>query len=218
MATGSWYDWLPAIVQGGATLWGAQKASNANVTAARIAADATNRATAAQIAQQEEARKVLAANQAAASPGLTAMQSQIARGPRLTPLQQQNIADARQQTVASISPGLRGSGAATVAAVRKVEDNLTRGYMDSNQTAADRAAQSLSGQYFNAGTNTAQSLSNSGQTLASGLTAIGDINANQYTKSADTTGKAIGDIGAIIADQYRELNRPKAADQKLGEK
>jgi hypothetical protein len=80
-------------------------------------------------------------------------------------------------------------------------------FLTQNQGRADAAASGLSGQYFNAGNNLQNSIVNSGKAVSSGLTTAGDITASSMLGQAGVQGKAIGDIGAIIADEIKNKQK-----------
>lgn len=190
MASGSWWDWAPTLLQVGTTIWGASQQANATQAAAQTAANAQNAATQAQL-------DIYNKQQAAASPGLTQMQNIINRGDALTQDQTNSIDKARRTTLDSLrGSGLRGSARATISTVKGVEGDMTNQYLTSNQNRVDSAASGLANQAFASGNNAANAVS-------SGLTSVGDINASSQLGTANTTGKAIGDIGAIIADEIK---------------
>lgn len=204
----SFWNWAPTLIQGGLTLWGASQQADAVNNAAVMSANAQNSATQAQLQGLEDARQIAVQQQAAASPGLTAMQNMITRGPGLNPAQQTALDDSRRTTIDSLhGSGLRGSGRATVAAVRKVEGDMRDQYLNQNQNRADNAAGALSSQYFNAGNNLASNATSQGNAISQGLTSVGDINASGALGQSGISGKAIGDIGAIIADEIKSQRR-----------
>ncbi len=200
----SFWDWAPTLLQVGTTIWGASQQADATKAAAQTAANAQNSATAAQLQGIELARQTMQQQQAAASPGLVSMQNVITRGTGLTDNQKTALDDARRTTMDSLrGSGLRGSARATAATVKKVEGDMRGQYLDANQARSDQAASTLSGQYFNAGNNIANLQTGAGTAVSNGLTSVGDINASSQLGTASTTGKAIGDIGAIIADEIK---------------
>lgn len=204
MASSSFWNWAPTLLQIGTTIWGASKQADATQAAAQTAANAQNNATAAQLQGIELARQTMQQQQAAASPGLVAMQNTVTRGNALTDAQRTALDEARRTAIDSLrGSGLRGSARATTATVGKIEGDMRNQYLDANQNRADQAAQTLSGQYFNAGNNTANLQTGAGNAVSQGLTSVGDINASSQLGTATTTGKAIGDIGAIIADEIK---------------
>lgn len=172
--------------------WNAFKVGSSLLgTLGSIAANkkATKTATASLVQKQQDLKKL----QAAAQPGITQQYNTIARQNVLTPAQQTAINTARDTTLTALNQGgLRGSGRATVAAVKDVEGTLRNQYLDANRTRADSAASSLAGNYFNAGTNAAQVSPQ-----------IGETHGTNTLATAIQTGKAIGDIGALIADEQK---------------
>ncbi len=212
MASGSWWDWVPTLLKVGTTAWGASQHANATQAAAQTAANATNAATDAQLQGLELTRQTMQQQQAAASPGLVTMQNMITRGPGLTPVQQTALDEARRTTLDSLrGSGLRGSARATAATVKKVEGDMRNQYINANQNRADQAAQTLSGQYFNAGNNIANLQSKAGTAVSQGLTTVGVLNASAQLGTANTTGKAVGDIGAIIADEIKNNQKRESS-------
>jgi hypothetical protein len=132
------------------------------------------------------------------------MQGVIGRGTALTPAQQQALDDARRTTIDALQGGdLRGSAGATVAAVRDVEGRMRGDFMSQNQNRADTAATALSGQYFNQGKNSADLDLSRGATVSQGLMSNANVNAANTMGQATIKGQAIGDIGAIIADEAK---------------
>lgn len=191
----SWYDLfktsLPTLLQVGGTMYGASMANKANAQAAQQMQQAN-----------QQAQQMQANQQAQASTGLVHTNDIIRRGSALTPYQKLQMDDARRQTLNAMSAsGLRGSGRATVAAVRNVEENMRGSFMNANQQRADNAATGLTNQYFNTGNSASNLALNSGS-----------IGAGQSTASASIRGQAIGDIGAVIADELRQRSRPTSQD------
>lgn len=163
--------------------------------------------------------------QTAAAPGVERMRTLALSDPNaLTATQQQALDESQTQTLNGLAnSGLRGSGRAVTAAIRDVQGTLRNQFVDSNRTRADNAAASLSGQYFNSGTNAAGVNSqmanvdqNTGANNANYLGQIGSNNANTTTTNSSSVGKAIGDIGAIIneelKDKYRESSYGKPSE------
>lgn len=207
----SFFDWLPQVIQAGTTIFNAVDQSNSNNDAAEIYAQSQRDALAAKNAAQAQAQQVVQQQQALAAPAVARQQQIIARGDALTPVQQQQIADARRSTINALgASGLRGSGAATVAGVRDVEGRLGAQFTQQNRSAADSAASSLSGQYFSSGNNLANSLVQSGNNAGQAITNIGDTNAALPIANSKISGQAIGDIGGIIASELNAKGRPSA--------
>lgn len=194
----------PTVINAGVKLYGASQTADAYNKATKDTIAATQKATAANLEAQREANAILKSQQGMASPGLLQLQRTISQQDTLTPAQIQALDDARRTTIDSLSTGgLRGSAAATAATVRKVEGDMRGRFMDTNQNRANSAAGSLAGQYFTAGDKAAQVAVNTGNTISSGLTSVGDLNANNTIRQNAITGTAIGDIGATITDYLK---------------
>lgn len=223
----SWYDWVPQIAS---SIFADINSNNANATASQQAITATNAATAAQVAGQKAAQQSYdaskandAALQGQSAAGVAQQQQAIAQSNTLTPAQQLALAEARRQTVNSLnSSDLRGSGRATVAAVKNVDDTMTAQLMDANRARGDQAASALSGQYFNAGQNAntqnaniAASQQQVGKDQGTGINQVGNIQAGNTVNTANNdtntagyvsnqvTGSALNDIGSTIAAQTK---------------
>lgn len=206
----SYWDWLPAAITAGATLWGASQQAKTTEKAANTAAKAQAGATAAEQKAIDVAQGQMRTQQAAASPGLMAIQDVIGRGEGLTPAQELALSDARRTTLDTLQGGsLRGSARATAATVNDVEGRMRTGFMDTNRQRVDQAASNLSGQYFNAGNNIADLSLATGKSASAGLLNTGDINAANTMGQGIIKGQAIGDIGAVIADQMKQNDREK---------
>lgn len=231
----SYWDWVPALITAGATIYGAnaaskarsratQQANLANQRATQTIVDSNKQATDAYVQASKSAENIMREQQYAASPGLVSIQNVIGRGEELTPLQKQSLEDARRRTLDTLRGGsLRGSARATSATIRDVESRMKNQYIDMNRNRADRAAANLSGQYFNAGNNVANlnlgrgnavssGLLNSGRAAGAGIDTIGQNNAIDTINRATTRGTAIGDISAIIADQIKERNKERPSE------
>ena len=226
----SYWDWLPAVIGAGATIYGASVASKARDRATQQANIATQQSTQAIVDSNREAtdastkaiesaESIMLDQQRSASPGLIGIQNIIGRGEGLTPIQGEGLVDARRRTVDALQgSSLRGSARATSATIRDVEDRLKNSYIDRNRNRADQAASNLSGQYFNAGKNVADlnlrkgqvvssGLINSGSAVGRGIYEQGQNTAINTQNRATTRGTAIGDITAVITDQMKERNQ-----------
>ena len=200
----SFWDFVPALVTAGATLYGVNQASKATQKAADTLKQANNNATNVEMAGLDAAKNVVAQNQSAASPGLLAQQEIINRGSALTPEQEQAVADSRTQAINSLKgSSLRGSARATSAIISDTDNRVRNNFMTANQRDADQAAGTLSGQYFTAGNSLASNATDAGKAASTGLMNSGNIDASNLTGQAKLSGQAIGDIGAVIADQVK---------------
>lgn len=186
----SFWSFLPSIVTAGATLYGASQATKSSDRAADQALEATREAS-----RVSEAN--LNANRSAASPGLLRTQEIINRGSKLTPEQQQAVDDSRRQSINALKgSSLRGSARATSAVVSDTDNRIRNNFMQSNRNTSDGAALGLAGQYFNANTSSANSLSNN-------LINQGNIEASNTLGQGALRGGAIGDVGAVISDTLK---------------
>jgi hypothetical protein len=201
-------DWVGAAIGGAASVAGAVISSNANQAAAEKAA-AGAQAQADAIKQgnalaQQRFEKV----QGDTAGALQYQQETIAGANGLTPQQQAALEDTRRQTNNALAvSGLRGSGRAAVAAVRRTEADFTNNALDQNRRRADQAASSLSGQYFQAGNQAANTDVRSGMAQGQANFQTGMIGAEQGIADATQRGRAIGDIASIINDTAKEGRR-----------
>ena len=206
----SYWDWLPAVITGGATLLGTKMTTDANKAATSTANAGTDAATKAQLESLNRAELILKQQQTAASPGLMRMQQMVGAGDQLTPSQITALEDARRTSLDALKGGsLRGSARATADTVRKVEGDMRNQFLESNRNRSDSAATNLSNQYFSSGNAVANNAVNAGNAVSSGLVSTAGNNANLTTTNSQIQGKAIGDIGAIIADQLKADNQKK---------
>lgn len=198
------WDFLPTILQVGATLYGVKEASTANNKAAETLAQAQQAGTAAQVTALNNAAQVTAANQAAASPGLMADQAIINRGTALTPAQQQAVADSRTTAINALNgTGLRGSARAVDATIADTDQRAQDTFMQQNQNNVNTAAGNLTGQYFSAGNNLATNATNTGAAISSGLINTGTIAGANDIGQGKLAGQAIGDVGATAANTIK---------------
>lgn len=203
-------DLAPTVLSVGATLYGANQKSKAADQSSQALIDAQNRATQAQLDAIAQAERIYNSQQQAASPGLLAVQRIISRGDELTPYQQDQINDARLQTLNALQGGsLRGSARATAETVRDVEGRMKNQFMESNRNRADTLAGNLSNQYFSSGNNAANANLKGGDSVSTGLLNTGIVDASNIMGQASTKGDAIGNITAVIADQIKQANQEK---------
>lgn len=199
-----WTNLLKVAVPAAATLYGAKLSSDAGDKAAKQAAQSTQAGTDAQLAALDLAQQNLQVNRRAASPGLLRTQEIIARGSKLTPEQEQAVEDSRRQAVNALKgSSLRGSARATSALISDTDKRVRNNFMTQNQNAADTAARGLAGQYFGAGTNLAQTATNTGNAISQGLVNQGNIQASNTLGQGALRGQAIGDVSAIISDSLK---------------
>jgi hypothetical protein len=222
-----WFDsfigdggWIGPALMAGATLYASNQATQANLQAAQIAAQASARQVDAIREGTALAQQRFDTVQQQAQPAVQQLQRIAATDPyALSPAQQQEVDDARRQTLNALAvSGLRGSGRATVAAVRKVEDSTRGRLIDQNQQRADTATTGLAGQYFNAVGQAANIDAASGYAAGHGYANQGGIQASALLANANVQGRALGDIAAVTADALKEGRKSYYRDNKPAEK
>lgn len=200
-----WNSILKVAVPAAATIYGAKLMSKSSDKAAQQATQATREGTQAQVDGLKQAQQNLEVNRQAASPGLLATQAIINRGSRLTPEQEMAVGDSRDQALSALKgSSLRGSARATSAIVSDVDTRTRNNFMTSNQNAADTTARSLAGQYFGAGNAMSDNANQTGNAISRGLVNAGTIQASNTLGQSAIKGQAIGDVGALIADELKD--------------
>lgn len=205
------------VVQGVTSVVGSKIAQEGNRKAQEIARDAEREATARESALIREgnaaAQERLDAQAALALPGQTALRRIVAADPNvLTPQQEEALADARRSTVNALNTsGLRGSGRATLSALRGVESDFRTGAGETNARLRQDAANRL------AGTNTATNLraatfdvaegNRLGGVEGGGLRNVGAIESSIEPANAALRGQTLGDIAAIISSDEKKRRR-----------
>lgn len=203
-------EMLPTLIGAGTTLYGAQLEKEGRQEAARTINAATDKSTAAQLEALDQANQIIQQNRQAASPGLMRMTEIVGRGDQLTPTQVTALDEARRTTLDALQGGsLRGSARATADTVKKVEGDMRNQFIESNRNRADNAASSLSSQYFDAGNKSASIATGTGNAISQGLMTSGNVNAQADLGVNQLQGKALGDIGAIIAGQLKDSANAK---------
>lgn len=202
-------NWIAPTLLAGATILSASTAAKANERAAQIAAQGTQAQAAAIDRSTSLARQQFQEVKDQTAPAVSYQQQVMATQPGvLQPWQQNAVEDARRQTLNALSvSGLRGSGQATVAAVRKVEDGVTGGFMRDNQKRSDTAASTLANQYFGAAGNQARVDQTGGIYQAQVAGQGANVAAGQELADAELRGKALGDLGTIVNDTWKSGRR-----------
>lgn len=199
-----------SIVQAGATIASTVIQTNATRDAAEANARALEQQAQAIREGNTEAAARFAEQAAKTEIGVSRLRSVVANPEQLTPLQKQQLDEARQRTITSLSgAGLSGSGRAKFEAVRGVESDFFNRINEANIGRADRAASQLAGANFDA---TRQAANIDRDVVPAGIdaqAAVQEPGANFVNKLL--TGQAIGDIAGIIsADRKgRESRRPR---------
>lgn len=203
-------DNLSPIIQAGATIASTVIQTGANKDAAEAQAAALEAQAQAIREGNAEAAERFAEQAAQTEIGVSRLRSVVANPEQLTPLQKQQLAEARQQTITSLSgAGLSGSGRAKFEAVRGVESDFFNRVNEANIGRADRAASQLAGANFDA---TRQAANIDRDARAPVLEAqAGTQDAQSNLANSLLTGQAIGNIAGIIsADRKgRESRRPR---------
>lgn len=237
-------DWLTGLLAGGAFLIGNNLTRKANDRAAQTVAASTDRATqvqvqanqAAQQQLQEAQKKVEAAGQQTqqkldvlagqGQPGIDYLRTLTVTNPySLNPQQQLQLEDARRVAVNSMPSGLRGSGRAVTASVRRVEEGTRGDMIASNQRRSDSAANVLAGMGNNAAMQSAQVpvqtagqsaniigqganiTSQTGRTIADNTMTGATTLANADVASANSSASTLGAIASIFANDSKERAR-----------
>lgn len=202
-------DLLPTLVSAGTTLYASNQAKSANKKAAQQENLSTQAAAALSKQYLDNAQQQFGAMRTQAQPGVDRLTQLATTDPNsLTPDQIRALSDARESSLAGLAvSGLRGSGKATSAVINDTQKRMREGYVSNNQTRADTAASNLSGQYFNAGNNEANVNRDLATSGSNALMKQGETTSSATTANGALSGQAIGDIGAIIADQIKNQTR-----------
>ncbi len=212
-------DNIGPIIQGGAVIAESLIKADANRDAAEAQAAALEAQAQAIREGNAEAAARFAEQAAQTEIGVSRLRSVIANAGNLTPFEEQQLDEARQETVTAFSgSGLSGSGRAKFEAVRGVESDFFNRINQSNIGRADRAASQLAGANFDA---TRQAANIDRDVLPAGLDAQAGVqDARSNLANSLLAGQAIGDIAGIItADRKgRESRRPKLKEKELEER
>lgn len=138
-----------------------------------------------------------------ARPGMKYMQQVIASDPSMvSPEQQQVIGEGMRDTVRAISPGMRGSGRATTAIVRDVEQNTRNRFLTENEANRATAATRLQGMMLPLSSARTAISDRLGAGRRGSLRIASDSAGNRDTANAaiasGTVGSAIGSIGGMF--------------------
>ncbi len=211
-----WGAVLNTVVPAALNIYGAKQSSKAADKAASQATSATQAGVKAQQDALDFSKQVYQDSRTAASPGLRATQNIVQRGSDLTPEQEQAVIDSRRQSLNALQgSSLRGSARATSALIADTDKRVRNNFMSQNRNASDRAALSLTGQYFNSNNQIANNATQSGNVASQGLTTQGNIQAANTLGQSAIKGQAIGDIGAIIADSLKQNQQKQQKYQQI---
>lgn len=141
----------------------------------------------------------------AGEPGIERLQQEATADGGLTPLQEQNLTDARRKTENSLAgSGFRGSGRARVSALRGVEGSLRNQMLESNKATSRAASGQLASGAFGANAGSANAFVNEGRDLARIQGDAADTSANQSIANASLASNTIGDLSAIFDPGIRK--------------
>lgn len=188
------------------TLGGTYLAGQANKQAAQINANA-------QLQQQQQLLQLQQEQQQQAAPAQAYLRQVMASADDLTPAQRQQLADNRLALTNALhgSP-FAGSGRTAAAVFKRADSDFVNTALDQNRSKAINAANTLYGQ-------------NNANAFTAGLRAtgatgnIGTTNAQAGLATGQLYGKALGDIGSIIANEQRQskyADRMSAIERSLG--
>lgn len=228
----SFFDWAaPMLLDAGRSYVEGQIYQGANNRAADIAVqnaqqqlkmqqDAEQRANAQYTLEQQALQRL----QGQASPAIARTNEIIARNPGLTPAQQLAVDEARRQTSNMLAAsGQAGDARAVVAGVGKVAGDMRANFIDRNQSVSDQAALSQTGNYYNAGTNSAnvhgqiaQNAMSAVQNQAKTVDNIGQAQVDQERGNAVIQGTAFRDISGLISDEMKNNAVQKNQGQYTG--
>lgn len=196
---------IPAIASIGGAALGAVGNSKAASTSSKYA----KKALELEREKLAEARTIYEDEKAQAEPAVSYLRQVVATPVGgLYPDQLAAQEEVRRQGLNDISrSGLRGSGRAVTAALKRIDSDFVNGAMAQNRQNRLSAAGGLAGQSFAASNNIANSLVNEGAAEANTVNSIGTNNANSSLANFQLAGGALGEIGSAIA---QELKRPSA--------
>lgn len=199
------------VVSAVAPIAGAVISSQANKSAAKTYADASNAATAAQVQANQDAQRRFDAQQAAGAEAQQRLRQVQSLDPNmLTPTQRTRLDDATRDANARLAAsGLRGAGRAQAAVIQDTQGRLRGSFFDENQRRADAATSTLAAQGVNATNNLAAIDRSTGQAQSMGLRDVGATDAGLDLAQGRNAGVAIGAIAAQMASERAERGRER---------
>jgi hypothetical protein len=190
----------PTLLEAGSSIYGAISSSKSNTKAAKKLAEAEQQKVALQ-------KQVYGDLESKSEPAVNYFRTTLASPSTLTPDQEDERGELERQTLNQVNrTGLRGSGRAVTSALRRVDADYVNGAMAQNRSRRDAAAGQLSGQYFSAANNLANSEGN-------GAVDAATAEANASQANSNLRGQAIGDISGLIASEIK--GRDSAYSQPL---
>lgn len=220
------FDWIGPAIQIASSIFGGNEASNANDRAAQISAEGRDRAIAAlrsgTTAASGYLTPQLAQGQKLLGTGVDYLGRVVASDPNvLTPQQKIDLADRQRMSLRGITPGLRGSGRFTTAALNDVSNRGKAGMIASNVARADAGANTLTGTGERMQTGAVNSLANlesgQGKDIANIETGHATNAANAATASGAVNSQTMGDIGSFFADALKNTRDSRYNEYKAGQ-
>lgn len=197
---------LGPLLLGAAAIGSSVISSNANNRAAEEARRAED--ARAQAIQQGNANamRYVEEQRAGAEPAVSRLRSIAITPPEeLTPEQRAGLNDVQLAAGRSLNAsGLRGSGRAATAVIKKTTGDFINSSVAANRARADNATSQLSNQYASGTTQAANISSGTGQALGQAAVNAGNVDANRETANAGVTTSALADVASILADSTKK--------------
>lgn len=204
-----------SLISSDANSRAAQQASQAQLQGAQIQAQAIRDAQAANERYAREAQAVLEAQRAEEGAGLPYLRGVVANPGDLTPAQQARLDDLRRSVGNQIrTSSIAGSGRTARSLLRQSETDFVNQALEANRDRAFSAATGMAGRAGNAttgianiasglGKSSADLISKGGEVMGTATTRAGMYGPQADIANAQLTGRAIGDVGSVIATQGR---------------
>lgn len=201
----SLFDSLASIIPAVASVAGEVIGSSANSKATKAQNKALEQANALRQEGIDKATGIYGDLQTASAPAVNYLRDVVANPVGgLYPDQLEAQQDERRNALNDVSSsGLRGSGRAVTASLKKVDSDFVNTAMAQNRNNRMNAAGQLTGQYFTAGDNTASALASGANEAANTTEQQGTNTANLGTTNANMLGNTLGDIGSLIAQETK---------------
>lgn len=194
-----------AVIPATASIIGAGIGVGGNLLGASASKKAAKKAAKLEEAKLAEATRQYNEIRTDAAPGVAYLRNLVAVPQNgLYPDQIAAQEEVRRQGLNDIShSGLRGSGRAVTAALKKIDSDFYNTAMAGNRNARQQAASQLAGPYFTAGSNIAQATLSGGQSQAASIADQGNTTANATLANSELVGKALGDISSLAASEIK---------------
>ncbi len=194
-----------ALIPAAASLGGAALGFFGNKSASKKQVKALKEANKLQERAIAEATRIYDEQKELAAPGVTYLR-QLTSVPvnGLYPDQVAAQEELRRQGLNDIShSGLRGSGRAVTAALKRIDSDFMNEALRQNRGTRQQAASTLAGPFFSAGSSTAGALLGGGNAAAENATNIGNAQAGATLANTELIGKALGDISSLAASEIK---------------